>query len=72
MADGGKLIFYFMFSSSLIKVEAIKKMSEYVAQLRRVGKGHGNTLKMIHFILIIIYFYQIRDCICLVIFLSST
>ncbi|KAM0068890.1 Ferritin-1 [Helianthus debilis subsp. tardiflorus] len=23
------------------QVEAIKKMSEYVAQLRRVGKGHG-------------------------------
>ncbi|KAL0918615.1 hypothetical protein M5K25_010633 [Dendrobium thyrsiflorum] len=23
------------------QVEAIKKISEYVAQLRRVGKGHG-------------------------------
>ena len=27
-----------------IQVEAIKKISEYVAQLRRVGKGHGNHL----------------------------
>lgn len=26
-------------------MEAIKKISEYVAQLRRVGKGHGITLK---------------------------
>lgn len=25
----------------LLQVEAIKKISEYVAQLRRVGKGHG-------------------------------
>lgn len=25
----------------ILKVEAIKKVSEYVAQLRRVGKGHG-------------------------------
>jgi len=25
-------------------VEAIKKISEYVAQLRRVGKGHGKKL----------------------------
>lgn len=24
-----------------MQVEAIKKISEYVAQLRRVGKGHG-------------------------------
>lgn len=28
-------------SALLWKVEAIKKISEYVAQLRRVGKGHG-------------------------------
>lgn len=27
-----------------IQVDAIKKISEYVAQLRRVGKGHGETL----------------------------
>lgn len=26
----------------LLQVEAIKKISEFVAQLRRVGKGHGN------------------------------
>ncbi|MBA0721453.1 hypothetical protein Gohar_024689 [Gossypium harknessii] len=26
------------------QVEAIKKISEYVAQLRRVGKGHGMNL----------------------------
>ena len=40
----------------LWKVEAIKKISEYVAQLRRVGKGHGkfisnctcNILRIIH------------------------
>jgi hypothetical protein len=25
-------------------VDAIKKISEYVAQLRRVGKGHGMEL----------------------------
>jgi len=25
-------------------VEAIKKISVYVSQLRRVGKGHGNCL----------------------------
>lgn len=30
--------------SSIIQVEAIKKISEYVAQLRRVGKGHGEVL----------------------------
>jgi len=28
----------------LLKVEDIKKISEYVAQLRRVGTGHGNLL----------------------------
>lgn len=27
-----------------MQVEAIKKISEYVAQLRRLGKGHGNHL----------------------------
>jgi len=27
-----------------LKVEDIKKISEYVAQLRRVGKGHGLLL----------------------------
>lgn len=32
----------FIESEFLIEqVEAIKKISEYVAQLRRVGKGHG-------------------------------
>ncbi|RRT40907.1 hypothetical protein B296_00047305 [Ensete ventricosum] len=31
------------FFSSIIQVEAIKKISEYVAQLRRVGKGHGEV-----------------------------
>lgn len=28
-------------SLSFVQVESIKKISEYVAQLRRVGKGHG-------------------------------
>lgn len=28
-----------------LQVEAIKKISEYVAQLRRVGKGHGRNPK---------------------------
>jgi len=28
-------------SLSFVQVEAIKKISEYVAQLRMVGKGHG-------------------------------
>ncbi|CAL9227795.1 unnamed protein product, partial [Arabidopsis halleri] len=27
-----------------LQVEAIKKISEYVSQLRRLGKGHGNHL----------------------------
>ncbi|KAK1379551.1 NAC domain-containing protein [Heracleum sosnowskyi] len=27
---------------ALIEVEAIKKISDYVSQLRRVGKGHGS------------------------------
>ncbi|XP_059597403.1 ferritin-3, chloroplastic isoform X1 [Vitis vinifera] len=36
----------FIESEFLIEqVEAIKKISEYVAQLRRVGKGHGMDLK---------------------------
>lgn len=34
------LVFCFFY----IQVEAIKKISEYVAQLRRVGKGHGNHI----------------------------
>ncbi|MBA0629847.1 hypothetical protein Godav_024343 [Gossypium davidsonii] len=29
------------------QVESIKKISEYVAQLRRVGKGHGMNLKLL-------------------------
>lgn len=30
----------------LLQVEAIRKISEYVAQLRRVGKGHGMNMKI--------------------------
>ncbi|GKE27653.1 ferritin-3, chloroplastic, partial [Tanacetum coccineum] len=30
------------------QVEAIKKISEYVAQLRRIGKGHGKTSSTRH------------------------
>lgn len=33
--------FFFFF---YFQVEAIKKIAEYVAQLRRVGKGHGGDL----------------------------
>lgn len=29
--------------SKLYKVEAIKKISDYISQLRRVGKGHGKN-----------------------------
>ena len=35
-----------MIIGSLVKVEAIKKVSEFVAQLRRVGKGHGIPLTL--------------------------
>ncbi|MED6214157.1 Ferritin-3, chloroplastic [Stylosanthes scabra] len=28
------------------QVEAIKRIAEYVAQLRRVGKGHGKNFKV--------------------------
>jgi len=35
---------FFLVSFLLLKVEDIKKISEYVAQLRRMGKGHGNSL----------------------------
>lgn len=33
-----------LFLINIVQVEAIKKISEYVAQLRRVGKGHGQLL----------------------------
>ncbi|WOL05569.1 ferritin-3, chloroplastic [Canna indica] len=39
------------------QVEAIKKISEYVAQLRRVGKGHGETLE--HYLLLLLKFINL-------------
>ncbi|KDO68866.1 hypothetical protein CISIN_1g0217031mg, partial [Citrus sinensis] len=33
------------------QVEAIKKISEYVAQLRRVGQGHGRNQNKISFLI---------------------
>lgn len=33
---------------SFVQVESIKKISEYVAQLRRVGKGHGMYIYSYH------------------------
>lgn len=44
------LVFCFFY----IQVEAIKKISEYVAQLRRVGKGHGNHIYIYIFVQIIL------------------
>lgn len=35
----------------LLQVEAIKKISEYVAQLRRVGQGHGRNQNKISFLI---------------------
>lgn len=35
----------------LSQVEAIKKISEYVAQLRRVGQGHGRNQNKISFLI---------------------
>lgn len=32
-----------------LQVESIKKISEYVSQLRRVGKGHGMYITTIIF-----------------------
>lgn len=38
-ADTGRL--FFLERLCTMQVEDIKKISEYVARLRRVGKGHG-------------------------------
>lgn len=58
-----QLLFFFS------QVEAIKKISEYVAQLRRVGKGHGENFNfcLIHasyfsYFYIVFFFYAFSNC----------
>jgi len=44
-------------------VESIKRISEYVAQLRRVGKGHGKNFKLwyLHFLLHRVFVPMIKE-----------
>ncbi|KAJ9553325.1 hypothetical protein OSB04_017370 [Centaurea solstitialis] len=49
------------------QVSAIKKISEYVAQLRRVGKGHGNFFTISNHVIIVAKnsnFYTQSCCVC--------
>lgn len=43
-------------------MESIKKISEYVAQLRRVGKGHGMTESFLyqHHVIICLFFKNLE------------